>query len=326
MPVVWDLLGFAGKALVVFVTFAACAAFLATRVRSRRTSEPEVRLREVSARWKRDAESLKDALTEAPKKRFGWRRRKSPETPVVDPSKQRVFVIDFKGDVMATEVDSLREEVTVVIGIARAGDEVVVRLESSGGAVHSYGLAASQLARLRNRQIPLTVCVDKVAASGGYMMACVAPKVLAAPFAILGSIGVVAAVPNLHRLLEKHGVDYENFTAGRYKRTVSLLGPITDEGREKFKEQLEETHVLFKRFVHEMRPKLDIEQLATGEHWYGTQAVELGLVDELATSDDYLLARSSEARVFEVLCERPRTMRERAMSMARALVSVFAES
>ncbi|NUP06338.1 MAG: protease SohB [Polyangiaceae bacterium] len=320
MEPLWDFLGFVGKAVVVFVTFAACVGFVFSRARARRSGEPQVLLREVSARWKRQSAALKAALSTTSKGRF--RRKPKPEVDE-KPFDNRVFVLDFKGDVLASEVDSLREEVTVVIGIARPGDEVVVRLESSGGAVHGYGLAASQLARLRAKDLPLTVCVDKVAASGGYMMACVAQQIAAAPFAILGSIGVVAPVPNLHRLLERHGVDFENVTAGRYKRPVSLLGKVTDEGKQKLKEQLEETHELFKRFVHDMRPKLDVETVATGEHWYGSRALELGLADILTTSDDYLLKKSEGARIFEVLCERPRSVRERAVSLGLAFLSVL---
>ncbi len=322
MDVVWDLVSFVGKALVVFVTFAACVTILFARVRGRRDAEPRVLLREVSARWKREARALRAALAAPSARRFG-RRQKPPTEPEEPRPEARVFVIDFKGDVLATEVESLREEVTVVLGVVQPGDEVVVRLESSGGAVHGYGLAASQLARLRSREVPLTVCVDKVAASGGYMMACVANKILAAPFAILGSIGVVAQAPNLHRLLQKHGIDYENYTAGKYKRTVTLLGPVTEDDKQKLREQLEETHELFKRYVREMRPALDVESVATGEHWFGTRAVEMGLADALATSDDYLLGRANGARIFEVLCERPRSVRERAVAIAQALAAPF---
>jgi len=313
----WDLAGFVLKAIVVTITFIICVGFVFSRARARRSAEPLVRLREVSERWRRNTAAIRAGLAATGKKLARRSKELKPPRPEELP-KARVFVLDFKGDVLATQTESLREEVTVVLGVAEQGDEVVVRLESSGGAVHGYGLAASQLARLRAKGIPLTICVDKVAASGGYMMACVGQRVLAAPFAVIGSIGVVAPVPNLHRLLEKHGVDYEDMTAGRYKRTVTLLGRITDEGRTKFKEQLEDTHELFKRFVGEMRPALDVEAVATGEHWYGRRAIELGLVDGLATSDDYLLERASAARVFEVLCERPRSVRERAASMARA--------
>ena len=187
--------------------------------------------------------------------------------------------------------------------------------------MHGYGLAASQLARLRTRDLPITVCIDKVAASGGYLMACVAQHVVAAPFAIVGSIGVVAAVPNIHRVLDRLGVDYEDVTAGKYKRTVSLLGEIQPEGRAKLKEQLEETHGLFKSFVVGMRPKLDIEAVATGEYWHGTRAVELGLVDAIGTSDDCLVEKAKDARVFEVLCDRPMSPRERVLHVTESLIA-----
>ncbi len=317
----WEIIGFVAKAFVVFVTFVACTGFLFSRARARRTAEPYVRLREISERWRRNVLAIQAGLASTGRRRFGRRRPEIRHPKPEDLPKARVFVLDFKGDVMATQTESLREEVTVVLGVAQAGDEVVLRLESSGGAVHGYGLAASQLARLRARDIPVTVCVDKVAASGGYMMACVGARVVAAPFAVIGSIGVVAPVPNLHRLHERHGVDYEDVTAGRFKRTVTLHGRITEEGRAKLKEQIEDTHDLFKGFVSEMRPKLDIEAVATGEHWYGRKALELGLVDMLATSDDYLLEKAQGARIFEVLCERPRSVRERAASMAQAVLA-----
>lgn len=214
--------------------------------------------------------------------------------------KKRVFVLDFHGDIKASACDNLREEVSAVLSLATATDEVVVKLESGGGMVHSYGLAASQLARISNKKIPLTVCVDKVAASGGYMMACVADKIIAAPFAVLGSIGVIAQLPNFHKLLKKNNIDYEMFTAGEYKRTVTMFGENTDKGREKFKEDLEDTHVLFKEFVSEHRPQVDIAKVATGEVWFGRRAMQVNLVDGLHTSDEYLLTQAENADIYEV--------------------------
>jgi serine protease SohB len=202
----------------------------------------------------------------------------------------RMFVLDFHGDPRATEVGALREEITAIVGAVGEGDEVLLRLENGGGLVHEQGLAASQLLRLRSRGIPLTVAVDKVAASGGYMMACVAGRVVAAPFAVLGSIGVVTVVPNVRRLLDRYGVDVEEFTGGRFKRTVTTYGENTAEDRAKLTEEIEDTHALFKDFVAAHRPQVDVEQVGTGEHWYGARAVDLGLVDEIITSDDYLLA------------------------------------
>ena len=321
MDILYGLLDFFARALIVFVTIAACTVFIVGRVRTGRATGPYVRLREISLRWKQNIDAIQAGLV-APKERRRYgkallARRLAEPQPV-----GRVFVLDFKGDILASAVEALREEITVVLGLAGPGDEVVVRLESPGGAVHGYGLAASQLARLRAKNVPLTVCVDKMAASGGYMMAAVAPRIVAAPFAILGSIGVVAPLPNAHRLLEKLGVDYEDVTAGKFKRPVSVLGAVTEEGKAKLQEQIDETHVLFKRFVHDMRPLLDIETVATGEHWYGTRAVELGLCDAIATSDDILLEKAQTNRVFEVTCDRPSSVRERLAAFGRAALGL----
>ena len=221
-------------------------------------------------------------------------REKSTETG------KRVFVLNFDGDIKASALDHLRHEVTAVLELATDKDEIVVKLESGGGMVHAYGLAASQLVRIREAGIPLTVCIDKVAASGGYMMACIGTRILAAPFAILGSIGVVAQMPNFNRLLKKHDVDYEMLTAGEYKRTLTLFGENTEKGREKFQEDLENIHRLFKSFVGQYRPQLDVAAVATGEIWFGNEAVEMALADEITTSDQYISRMVHEADVFEV--------------------------
>ena len=235
------------------------------------------------------------------------------------PSKPRVFVLDFDGDIKASATDNLRHEVTALLSMAKVEDEVVLRLESGGGMVHSYGLASSQLVRIRDAGIPLTVCVDKVAASGGYMMACIGQKILSAPFAILGSIGVVAQLPNVHRLLKKHEIDFEVLTAGEYKRTLTVFGENTEKGREKFQEDLETTHELFKGFVARYRPQLDIDAIATGEVWLGMAAQERLLVDELKTSDQYLAERAAEAELFHLHFAQKKSLQERvglAASMA----------
>ena len=209
-------------------------------------------------------------------------------------------MLDFKGDISASETTALREEISAIINVAKVDDEVLLRLESPGGVVHGYGLAASQLARLKQKGIKLTVAVDKVAASGGYMMACVADKIVSAPFAIIGSIGVVAQIPNIHRLLKKHDVDVDVMTAGEFKRTVTVLGENTEKGKQKFQAELEETHQLFKQFVAQNRPHLDVDKVATGEHWFGQQALDLQLVDELATSDDVILEKMKDKSVISV--------------------------
>ncbi|HHF3121994.1 protease SohB [Vibrio diabolicus] len=211
-----------------------------------------------------------------------------------------LFVLDFNGSIDAKEVASLREEITAILAVAREGDEVLLRLESGGGMVHGYGLASSQLDRIKAAGLPLTISVDKVAASGGYMMACVADKIVSAPFAIVGSIGVIAQIPNFNKLLKKHDIEYEQLTAGEYKRTLTMFGENTDKARDKFKQELEETHVLFKDFIRERRPSLDLDKVATGEHWFGTQAKELGLVDDISTSDEIVVAACKDKTVLSV--------------------------
>ncbi len=222
--------------------------------------------------------------------------------------RKRIFVLDFHGDLRASGVTGLREEITAVLSRATSNDEIVVRLESPGGVVHGYGLAASQLDRIKKQQVPLTVCVDKVAASGGYMMACVADKILTAPFAVLGSIGVVAQIPNIHRLLKKHDVDVELVTAGKYKRTLTVLGENTDESREKFQSEIEDTHELFKEFVQSHRPQVDIESIATGEVWFGMRALDQNLADEIITSDEYLVSQVDTADIYEVAYVKKKTL------------------
>ncbi len=214
--------------------------------------------------------------------------------------KKRIYVLNFHGDIRASAVSSLREEITAILTVATENDEVFVRLESGGGVVHGYGLGASQLMRVREKNIPLTVSVDKVAASGGYMMACVGSRILAAPFSIIGSIGVIAQVPNFNRVLKKHDIEYDQFTAGEFKRTVTMFGENTDEAKAKFREEIEDIHVLFKDFIVQHRPDVDIVKISTGESWPGTRALEKKLVDELKTSDDYLLERSIDTDIYEI--------------------------
>lgn len=237
---------------------------------------------------------------------------KSKDKADQEPEKPRVFVLQFHGDIKASETESLRRAISAVISVADPErDRVVIKLESPGGLVHAYGLAAAQLDRIRQAKLPLTACVDKVAASGGYMMACVADKIVASPFAVLGSIGVVAQLPNFHRLLKKHDIDYEVLTAGEHKRTLTVFGENTDKGRKKFQEDLEDTHGLFKQYVAERRPQVEIDHIANGDIWFGQRALDVALIDELMTSDQYLIEACDEAEVFLVSYERQLSLSEK---------------
>lgn len=295
------------------LAIAAIAAIIVNVAQKNKRQRGELRITRLSEQYEEMKEELATALMDAHQQKI-WHKAqkkkhkqeaklakaKAKQGETLSSDKPRVWVLDFKGSMDAHEVTALREEITAVLAVYKPQDQVVVRLESPGGVVHGYGLAASQLQRLRDHNIPLTVTVDKVAASGGYMMACVADKIVSAPFAIVGSIGVVAQLPNFNRFLKSKDIDIELHTAGQYKRTLTLLGENTEEGREKFREELNETHLLFKDFVKRMRPSLDIDQVATGEHWYGQQALEKGLVDEINTSDDVILGLMNGREVVNV--------------------------
>jgi serine protease SohB len=257
---------------------------------------------------KRDAQKLV-------RKRKKQEKRRTKEESTGS-SRKRIFVIDFKGDIRATATASLREEVSAVLELVQPGDEVLLRLENAGGAVHEHGLAASQLLRLRARGIPLTVAVDKVAASGGYLMACAADRIIAAPFAVIGSIGVLLQLPNFHRLLEEKGIDFEMITAGKFKRTLTLFGENTEEDREKMKQELTEVHELFKQRIRELRPDINLDEVATGEHWYGSKALDLKLIDEIGTSDDFLLAAVESADLYKISYRRHKRFLERVLQGA----------
>jgi serine protease SohB len=297
---------FLAKGLTLLVLIlVSLAGVLGILSRTRHVDKAVVQIKHLNRQYEGIRNSMQMALRRHKPLRGLWRRRHKqrqakPSKTDLEQVRRRVFVLNFQGDIMASAVASLREEVTAVLSVAEPQDEVLVRLESSGGVVHGYGLAASQLVRVKDRGIPLTVVVDKVAASGGYLMACVADRLIAAPFAVIGSIGVVSQIPNFNRLLKKHDVDFEQFTAGEYKRTVSLFGETTEAGRAKQQEEVETAHQLFKAFLKTYRPVLDVEQVASGEHWFGSDALARKLVDELRTSDDYLMDACAEADLYEV--------------------------
>ncbi|EIX6257568.1 protease SohB [Cronobacter sakazakii] len=324
---------FLAKIVTVVVAIAIVIALIANLTQRKKAQRGELRVTRLGEEYKEMKEEVAAALLDPHQHKQWHKNQKKKNKQEAKAAKARakrgdaapagkptLYVLDFKGSIDAHEVSALREEVTAVLAVAKTADEVLVRLESPGGVVHGYGLAASQLQRLRERQIPLTIAVDKVAASGGYMMACVANNIVAAPFAIIGSIGVVAQIPNFNRLLKRNDIDIELHTAGQYKRTLTLLGENTEEGREKFREDLNETHHLFKEFVHSMRPSLDIDAVATGEHWYGVQAKEKGLVDEISTSDDLIIARMAEREVVSLrYMQRKRLMDRFTGSAAQSL-------
>jgi len=295
--------------VVAVLAVVAGTAALTARASRRARHRPRLEITDLGRRLDELHRSLEQRLLPDRRTRRTARRTARRIAKVAGVGRRpRVFVLDFVGDLRASAVTTLREEVTAVLAVAGPDDEVVVRLENPGGLVHDQGLAASQLRRLRDHGVRLTVAVDTVAASGGYLMACVADRIVAAPFALVGSIGVIAQVPNVHRLLDRAGVRVDQFKGGEYKRTVTPFGEPTAQERAKFTEEIEDTHRLFRDFVAVNRPQLDVDRVATGEAWYGVRALDLRLVDELATSDDYLLAARARADLFGVRyrADRPR--------------------
>lgn len=301
-----QLLLFSAKALIlVILILVLLAGVIAIISRGKEKIHGKVLIKNVNKRLSETSESLlEEVLSKKDFKKFLKEKKEKEKTDLKAAEKKpkkNVFVVNFHGDIKASAVTCLREEITAILTIAKPEDEVVVCIESGGGMVHAYGLATAQLQRIRNNKLTLTVAVDKVAASGGYLMSCVANKILAAPFAIIGSIGVIVQIPNFHRVLKEKQIDLEQLTAGNFKRTLTMFGHNTKEGREKLQEEIEVIHHDFKQVIQEHRQQVDIDKVATGEHWLAVQALELKLVDELTTSDDYLLELAKTANVYEII-------------------------
>ena len=293
------------KTLTVVISIVLILSFIMS-TRNNKT-EGDITIKNINEEFSLLEENIKkNLLGKSEFKKFVKLRKKNKKT-----NDKKLFVLDFKGNIKASEIVSLRREISGIILSHKKSDEVLLRLENSGGTVHEHGLAAAQLKRLKDKNIPLTICVDKVAASGGYMMACVANKIIASPFAIIGSIGVLAQVPNFNKLLKNKGIDFEQHTAGNYKRTVTMFGENTDKDREKLGEQLQDIHVLFKDFITTNRKNIDIDKVATGEYWYGPKALELNLIDSIMTSDEYILSMVNEFEIFHIQYKKLKTLSDK---------------
>ena len=310
---------FLGKTLTVVVAVLAVVLVIA-RLRHKHRADDHIEVNKLNDKYEQMGQALQAAVLSKHQykkeiKQLKHKKKDADKQGQSGAARKRIYVLNFEGDIKASAVSNLREEITAILTVAGPEDEVFVHLESGGGMVHAYGLATSQLQRLKNRGIPLTVSVDKVAASGGYMMACVADRLIAAPFAIIGSIGVIAQLPNFNRLLKKNNIEFEQITAGEYKRTLTVFGENTEAGRNKLKEEIEDTHVLFKDLIALHRKQVDLDRVATGEYWYGTRALELKLVDALLTSDDFLLQASDGADLYQVSYIEKRRLGGRLLSL-----------
>ena len=311
------------KAFTIIILIFIPIFFLVSSMRQPPETNDSLKIKNLTKRYQSMANSLKVLnMSKEEKKKLKKSLKKEKKTNIKT-KKKPVYVLNFKGDIEASNVENLKEEISAILQSETKCEEIVLNLESAGGTVIGYGLAAAQLKRIRDAGIKLTTCVDKVAASGGYMMACVANKIVSAPFAVIGSIGVVAAIPNFSKILKKLDVDYELHTAGEYKRTITTFGETTDEGRDKFKQDLQEIHDLFKEHVSEFRPGLDISKVATGEIWEGTKALEVGLVDEISTSDEYLMNFSKKHEVYEIKFETKKKIQDKLSRFLSTLLRDF---
>ena len=287
-------------ATIVISMLIILSTIIAMKSKNRSSEKGAISIKKINEKYDETSEIIYDEIQSKDEKKSFKKLLKEKIKQSKNSKKKKLFVVDFNGDIRASQLSALREEVTAILLTAKQDDEVLVKLESGGGVVNGYGLAASQLQRLRDAKLSLTVSIDKVAASGGYMMACIANKIIAAPFSIIGSIGVIAQLPNFHRLLQKNHVDFEQITAGEYKRTLTVFGENTRAGRAKLQDEVNEMHDLFKSFVKENRPQVNLDEVATGEHWFATQAIDKALVDKLQTSDDYLMQKKDSHDMYQI--------------------------
>ena len=318
---------FLAKAVTVIITIAIIIGLAASSSAKPGKSKPKIKhlnkeigdLKEYFQSETYSKAALKQSKKDEKQKAKENKGKSEDESP-------RVYVLGFNGDIKASQANQMKDEITAILSLDKAPSEVVVKLESGGGMVHQYGFASSQLERITRKGIPLTVCVDRVAASGGYMMAAVADKIVAAPFAIVGSIGVIAQLPNFNKVLKKNDIDFEVHTAGEYKRTLTMFGENTDKARDKFREDLTEVHTMFKDFVESNRPVVNVAEVANGDVWYGNKAIDLNLVDELKTSDEYLQEKSATADVYLISQEKKKTLPQKLGLAAQLSVSKGIES
>lgn len=302
MDYLYNYLSFLGEIATVVVSILVIFAGLtAMSGKSKQHGKGKLSIKKLNEQFDKTRELMQQhTLNKKATKELKKATKKKQKSEQATTTKPSLFVLRFNGDIKATAVSALSQEITAILLTAKSNDEVLVCLESGGGVVNGYGLAASQLQRIKDANIKLYVAVDKVAASGGYMMACVANHILAAPFSIIGSIGVIAQLPNFHRFLEKKDIDFEQITAGEYKRTLTMLGKNTDKGRQKMQEDIDETHTLFKQFIKKHREHLNIDAVATGEHWYGVDALAHKLIDEITTSDDFILQKRDQYEIYHI--------------------------
>lgn len=246
--------------------------------------------------------------------------------------RKTAVLLSFNGDINATEVIEFGRAVSMIVQMKDLVSEVYIIINSGGGVVNGYGLLASEIERLHYSEIETYALIDQVAASGGYMAACVANHVVAAPFAYIGSIGVVSEMPNFNQILSDNGINIEQHTAGKSKRTVTPLGKITDEDRNEFKKKLERIHRSFINHVSHYRNINDADEnknsiIFSGDYWIAEETVELelGLVDEISTSQEFLLDKMKEYNIIEITFQENKTKKSK-LSLLNSLTTLFSSA
>ena len=222
------------------------------------------------------------------------------------PDKSNLYYLEFEGDIQASEAAKLKQEILVCLQVAKPTDVFLILVESSGGSVSNYGDLYSVMEMIKKRGHTLWVAIDRVAASGGYLISLPADKIFATPFALIGSIGVLSEVPNFGGLLDKYGVKMEEYTAGERKMNISMFRENGEEQKEHHRKKLGKIHELFKAQLVKYRGGLiekkgvDIGELMEGDFWMGENAFELGLVDELKSSVEILLDEKDHFNILKV--------------------------
>ncbi len=315
---------FGGKALVIIIGIIVVLLTIASLALKNKPEKESLEVKNLNKKFKKYTQKLNEGTLEKKElKKYLKSVKAENKKSSKSSTNNKVYVLEFIGDKKASAVDTFAQEISAVLCVAKPEDEIVVNIESPGGYVHTYGLAAAQLERIKKQGCKLTICVDKVAASGGYLMACTGDQILAAPFAIVGSIGVIAQIPNFNKILKKNDVEFKEITAGEYKRSVSLFGELTEKGIKKFTEDIENTHSLFKNFVSKYRTKMDISKIATGEIWYGIDAINNGLVDLVSTSDEYLFSKKDSSQIYSVKIVTKKSIADKLSGSAAKIMNMF---
>jgi len=211
------------------------------------------------------------------------------------PAGEKIAVIPLSGTITAGG-GSLFSGSAITPGLVReqlskaerdvAVKAIVLRIESPGGVVAPCQEILVEIEKVKQTK-PVVVSMGNMAASGGYYISAKADKIVALPGTLTGSIGVISQIPNVKGLYDKLGIEMQTFKGGKYKDMYSGLRELTPEEKEIMQQMVDNYYEQFVETVAEGRglSKEQVRSLATGQLYTGTEAKELGLVDELGGLD-----------------------------------------